>query len=182
MTSSKMLIPAIWLAASFSAGAQKITDFRSGVVCLNPDSKIEGFGSSQVCLETEDIQVTGQSICTFHEKEFPCTWHGFEFNFSNALAGAKLKCVLTSDVSASYGGPNRVDAEDVSVYEYEITLPKKSKRFFNPQYAVFRWGTGKDETATEETVCRLGDRELIRFKFRFAYPASKVSIDSGIQK
>lgn len=166
------LLASVFLGGCGSASATDVERFRSGLVCLKPNLDIEGFGDSSICLNTEEIIISGQSSCTFDNSEVPCTWYGFEFSFSDKLAGKSIKCTLTTDKPVSYGGPTGIRTRDISTHEYDLTLPKEAGRFFNPQFAVFRPERREPQVIQEETTCSSDDRELFRFRFRFVYPAT----------
>lgn len=172
----RKVLPALAvLTGCHAASAEDIKNFRSGLVCFNPDSEFGSDGQSEVCFETVDIVITGQSACVFDGQTAPCTWYGFEFEFSPALAGKRLVCVSQSDRQITYGGPRGIETNDAAKYEYLITLPQKPGRFFNPQFGVFSEGREHDKVIHEETVCAVEGAELFRFKFRFLHPATHTS-------
>lgn len=161
--------------AHTAVAAQDIANFKSGRICLNPDSKLKDFGRSEVCLETDEVVIDGQSICLFRGKEAPCTWFGFEFDFTPRLAGKTLRCTINSDIAITYGGPKSITHEDSKSHVFDLVLPKKAGRFFNPQYAVFRSGLRSHKIYEEETSCEFEDEEVLRYRMRFIHPANNQS-------
>lgn len=157
---------------SLPVAAQEITNFRSGLACLNSSFGSKDFGKRSICVDTEIIPITGQSVCVFNGEDRPCTWYGFEFEYKNANGVQKIICSNTSDRPGDVGGPDGISAKDVSAIEYTLELKGDSGRVFNPQYSVYRPGTQNSEEVIDKTVCRVGERKLFEFKFRIMYPAT----------
>lgn len=153
------------------AVALEITKFRSGLACLNPDPEIFDFDQAGICVDTEVIPITGQSVCVFDGKRRPCTWHGFEFEFRNASGDVKITCSSKGSAPGTIGDSHGITAKDVISFEYVIELNGESGRYFNPQYSIFSNFMEKDVELTEETVCRAGKQKLFKFKSRIFYPA-----------
>lgn len=173
----KLVAPSACLAAALTvfcgcdASTQEfeISNFRFGKVCpYATDVDGANVRDGWVCFETDTIRITGQGRCTYAGRELPCTWYGFEFDYSGVPEGAKVSCVAKSDTPSNYGDPEAVRSEGVSEQRYEFDLPAGAGRFFNPQYSVFEATAGA--TIAENTVCSIDDHEVFRFNSRLVFP------------
>ena len=156
-----------------SGHATEIRNFKAGLVC--PDRESGRIGDGRVCFETETVHVTGQGRCTYDGEDLPCTWHGYEFEYSGAEPGQKISCIVKNSVAVNYGNPDGVAATDAQTYDYELDLEKTEGRFFNPQYVLFTTVSPDAPQEIEETVCSSRGEELFRFRFLFLYPPSEVT-------
>jgi hypothetical protein len=68
-----------------AAGGVGVTGFRSGRVC-------RAGGTSSVCEQTVDVTIAGDAQCAQAGGARPCTWYGFEFDYTNADPAAPLVC------------------------------------------------------------------------------------------
>lgn len=149
---------------SGSAAATEVTDFKAGLVC---DS---GGENSWICLQTEDIQLTGQGRCVYNGDEEACTWYGFSFRYSKNKPGTELECEYERNIPASMGNPKEIVAENVSKGTYSLMLEEKEGTFFNPQYSVLALrqpGAPNDSIATR---CSIDGKEVARFRFNIIRP------------
>jgi hypothetical protein len=78
-------------------GTVRVSDFRSGRVCL------DGGTASGVCEQAIDIDVTGDARCGTGTSK-PCTWYGFEFDYANAAPSAALLCSTSGADEDFLGG------------------------------------------------------------------------------
>lgn len=141
----------------------QITRLRVGLVC--PQGRSDG---GSICFETTRIPVTGQGTCVYNGERRPCTWYGFEFEYTNARPGDEISCVYTSDHTSNLGNPARVLQQNTDRYEYRLRLASQTGRHYNPQYSTF--GSRRGEHVLNHTVCSLGARELFRFQLELQFP------------
>jgi hypothetical protein len=151
-----------------SAGDVKISNLRSGLACMQSSP---GTGQSGwICQPTELILVTDQGSCVYDRKQEPCTWHGFEFDYSAPKPGVKLQCVANASRPMDSGTPEKVLDRNVSTHRFELELPEASGHFFNPQYYLYTLQTDDRPDPVEETACSYNGTVVFRVRFRFRFP------------
>lgn len=148
----------IGLMAAVPGGAVEVSDFRSGLVC-NPGD------SGWICLQTQDIQLTGQGRCTFDGEELPCTWYGFSFRYSGNKPGTRLECRYKQGMPAFMGNPAEVIAENATEGSFSVALEGTSGTFYNPQYTVFHVREPGQATDSISTSCSIEGKEVASFRF-----------------
>ncbi|HEX7802956.1 MAG TPA: hypothetical protein VF471_09390 [Pseudoxanthomonas sp.] len=152
-----------WQVAT-PVAATEISSFRSGLVC---DPGERGW----ICIDTEDIHLTGQGRCVFNKEEFPCTWYGFSFDYQNSKPGTSLVCTYKSSMPASMGNPKEVLAEDTDEGTYSLPLDGASGTFYNPQYTVLRTAEAGQAVVVTSSRCTVDGKEVARFRFNIIAPA-----------
>jgi hypothetical protein len=155
--------------------AIEIGNFRSGLVCpYNSDNNNKRQTSGWICFETEAVYITGQSRCTFDGNERPCTWYGFEFDYSKLAGDEEITCKSKYSEIGNIGNPDGVLAEDTNTFEYSFKLRSDASHFYNPQYSLFSSSAKHEKIITDETVCSVDSQELFRFKFQLMFPKSTI--------
>lgn len=167
-----LLLSSLVFAPSGPAYAVEINQFSAGLVCGKNDNAtpIRQPVAERICFETETIYITGSSTCVFDGYDIPCTWFGFEFEYSDLSDGDTIICEGTSSQPHTYGNPNEVIAENATEFEFTLTPEPGAGRFYNPQYTAFMYrpiGYGRE---IRETTCRSGDEELFQFRFEIILP------------
>ena len=141
--------------------ATEIDNFAFGLVCTD-DSTF-----AWVCFETRDVHVTGQGRCVYDNNLYPCTWFGFEFDYSGAEPGDTIEGTSTSNRPINTGNPNETIAENTSTTEFQLTLDLIEGHFYNGQYSVL---TVNAPPLEEEITCSLKGEQLLKFSYRVLYP------------
>lgn len=155
-------------------GGASISNFKSGLACRSmlPGSDATGW----ICQPTERVLVTDQGGCNYDGEDIACTWVGFEFDYVAEKAGAKLSCVLTSSQPFHAGNPKGVTAKDISKTAYELVLPNKQGRFYNPQYFGTRLQGVDEEDLIQQTTCSAAGKEVFSFKFQVHFPVAPAGV------
>jgi hypothetical protein len=154
--------------ATSPANDVKISNVRAGLVCTNgvPTPGQTGW----ICHVTDLILETDQGTCVYDKKNEPCTWHGFEFDYSATTAGTKIQCAVHSSEPTDTGTPEGPTEKGVDSYSFELTLPDTKGHFFNPQYYLFSVHSSKRDLL-EETTCSYDGAVLFTIRFRFRFPS-----------
>ncbi len=150
--------------------ASEISNFRSGIACPAQQTIGQPSPVSRICFDTNVVQITGQSTCTYNNQQLPCTWYGFEFDYADFPENAELSCKLTSNRMGDFGNPDGISQKNSAAYEYAISVPAGNGHFFNPQYSVFTYSNSEESIIEETTSCSLEGEELFRFERRLVYP------------
>ncbi len=149
-----------------------ISNFKSGLVCpykINAEGerKRDGF----ICHVTEEIKITGQGRCTYDGEVYPCTWYGFEFEFTNKTGMPQtVDCTLTTDMPANYGNPKGLKKQNTESLDYSFTLEGATGRFYNPQYSLFSQSQKSSVSQVSHTICSIKGKPLFEFKRIQTYP------------
>ncbi len=153
------------------AGAIEIQNFKAGLNCFaNQEVDAENPKTGWICFTDNTIHITGQGECVYNGVKQRCTWYGYEFDYIDASDDEVITCTNTSSQPVDFGDPEKVISSDASTYEYSFKLKPGAGHFYNPQYSLM-FVSGDAETVVEdETVCRSGDQEVLRFQFKFVYP------------
>jgi len=122
-----VLVPA---CPSFGQAAFVVKKFERGPLCRVGDAKF------RVCANAEEVQITGDSECTYDGKVERCTWYGFSFEYEPRVVETRLSCSWSSSEGARPGNPVGASANVVNEGQYELVLRPGTTRFINPQYAV----------------------------------------------
>lgn len=144
-----------------NAYAVELSNFKSGLACT--DAKTFGW----ICHETEKIYVTGQGACEFDGQNKPCTWHGFQFDYTGLSDEEKIECKFESTAIVTLGNPSEVTESDINSGTYTLPIKPGEGHFFNPQYVVL---TFKSSPNKESTKCYVGEKLLFEYKNEFIYP------------
>lgn len=163
-----ILIAAGFMLMDTPGRALEIANVRSGPACPKPGDTTRQVG--RICFQAEDIHITGQGACFYDKDEVPCTWYGFEFDYSGAMEGDKITCAYTTSEPADVGDPDGVTNAASTSGEYELSLKPGASHFFNPQYSVLRYVREQIPDIRDETVCSFDGEELFRFKFNLISP------------
>ena len=155
---------------SFSA---KITNFKSGLACT--DGKTFGW----ICHETSRIYVTGQSKCIWNKEERPCTWYGFEFDYTGITEDTKILCSSTSSHPSNKGNPKEVLEENTTEDTYELPVRVGDGHFYNPQYSTLSVSEIDNNVVKQHTNCRIDGKKIFEFSFEFVFPTK--SHNKGLQ-
>jgi hypothetical protein len=158
----------IAILASSSARAVEITNFKSGLACTHTIMTKDQV--AWVCQPTIDVLITDQGICVFNGVERPCTWVGFEFDYSNAGKAQKLQCVSETSLPADRGNPTKLIARGSKSESYDIELKPGSGHFFNPQYFVFTGRRAGDSVLISKGRCSESGRSVLEYVFNVHYP------------
>lgn len=126
----RLIIVIIILLTAVEVSAFEIKNFRSGSACT--DTKTFGW----ICHNTKDIYITGQSKCVWNSDTEPCTWFGYEFDYSDNKEGVMVDCEYERSESGSDGNPREIVAEDSKSGSYSFELKEESGRYYNPQYVL----------------------------------------------
>ena len=172
----RFLFALIALSAALVVGAQaapqeaapselQITNLRVGLVCPHSHSE-----RGSICFDATQVPITGQGTCVYAGQEYPCTWYGFEFDYTGARPGDELACVITSSSPVSYGNPIGPGEQNVARAEYRLPLENSAGHFYNPQYTLSGPHAPNISSVTNETVCSFGGREMFRFHLEVQYP------------
>jgi hypothetical protein len=156
------------ILASSSSRAVEITNFKSGLACTHTSMTKDQV--AWVCQPTIDVLLTDQGICVFNGIEKPCTWVGFEFDYSNAGKDQKLQCVSETSLPVDQGNPTKLIASGSKSESYEIELKSGSGHFFNPQYFVFTGRSAGDSVLISKGRCSESGRSVLEYVFNVHYP------------
>lgn len=150
-----------------AVAATEVSDFKFGLVC-DP-----GKAHAWICHETEDIQVTGQGRCVYDGKQFPCTWYGFSFNYTNNIPGTELECEYTSTLPRDMGNPEGVVARNVATGKYSLTLEHVEGRVYNPQYTILGVRAPDDDVLDSTTTkCSIAGKKVAVFRLNRIIPVT----------
>ena len=151
---------------SFQASAIEITNFTSGLACT------DGHSLGWICHETEEVHLTGQGTCTWDGEDYPCTWYGFEFEYSGNDDNLEISCQFTTSQSATSGNPKGVIEDSSETGSFSFKLEGEKGRFYNPQYSLLATKPEYRAVQTIETTCEADETHLFEFRFNVHYPIS----------
>ena len=157
-----LLLPSL---SPCSLAAQEIFNFKSGLACT--DGRTHGW----ICHETTIIPITGQGKCVYNRKELPCTWYGFEFDYSGFEQSTELTCVVNTSHPADWGDPTEELEKNVTETTFSLSVPPGDGHFYNPQYSIFGGLRKKPHTDKRQLACSLNGEEAFRINYEFMYPA-----------
>ncbi len=166
----RLIFAVLLLVLAQPTWAVEISNFRSGLACTNSGSKTAKSG--WICQPTEDVLVTDQGSCVYDGKTQSCTWVGFEFDYANAGADAKLQCLQESSAPTAFGNPEEVISQSVRSQDFEIPLKGDSGHFFNPQYFIFMTTQGGRSDLVVRGTCRSGSTVVFRYRFNVRFPSA----------
>ena len=149
------------------ASALEVSNFKSGPACTDNES----FG--WICHNTKDVYVTGQSKCTWNGESKPCTWYGFEFDYSGNKKGATIDCKYQMSELGSEGNPNEVIKTKSNSGSYSLTLKEESGHFYNPQYMLLSTQPREKALLKSNTICSLEGATIFEFGFNVNFPISE---------
>jgi hypothetical protein len=86
LTSAGREMTPVFDAYAGGTGGIAVSGFRSGRLCREAD------GTSRVCEQAVDVPITGDAQCPQTGGAKPCTWYGFEFDYTNANPAVPLAC------------------------------------------------------------------------------------------
>ncbi|MEE9327273.1 MAG: hypothetical protein V3U71_08240 [Cocleimonas sp.] len=159
----KYLLLCLALLAS-STHALEIKDFKSGLICA-----INKKDMGWVCIEKEDIEITGQSSCIANGKEEKCTWYGYSYHYEAEQAGEQIDCKYHYSTAVNPVNPvSQKAATEEDTFTYK--LPKKSGYYINAQYSLLGvTKEGKHETVSK-VECFHKDKLLFKYRFKTILP------------
>jgi hypothetical protein len=158
------MLALVFLSVS-QINAAEIINFKSGLICSDGKELIG------VCHNTEDVYVTGQSMCVWNGESKPCTWYGFSFDYKKAKPGTEILCKFKLSKNIADGNPNEIRSKSTNSGEYKIKLEKESGHFFNPQYFLFTgYSNLSDSVITSETVCSIEGKQVFSYKIKAHFP------------
>ena len=142
------------------------SNFKSGLICS--DGKV----FIGVCHLTEDIYITGQSVCVWNGEYKPCTWYGFSFDYKKAKPGTEIFCKFTTSQNIANGNPKEILNKSTKSAEFTIKLENESGHFFNPQYFLFPgyFKNLSDSIVTTETICSIEGKQVFSYKIKAHFP------------
>ena len=164
-----LLILAALLLPLPSQAAVEITHFKSGLACTK--TTLTQGGDGWICQPTQDVLVTDQGVCVFNGENNPCTWTGFEFDYTGAKKGEKLQCVSRTSAPVNSGNPVELIAEDVTSQSYELELDGGSGHVFNPQYYVFALHPKSEAALIEDGHCTSDGKVVFEYRFHVRFPS-----------
>lgn len=140
----------------------EISDYRSGVVCLEDNEP------SRVCQEAYTIPIVGDAICEWGEDvDYPCTWYGYQFDVSNVETDMRIVCDVTNSIRTIFGPKTeRVTGDNTA--QYTIELEAGQDYLFHPAYHTY--APVQQETAVISThACKVDGVPLYQASFRAFY-------------
>jgi hypothetical protein len=164
----RIAIASLLFFACTPAAAIEIHNFKSGLVCSDADGT-QG-ADSWVCHQTKDILITDQGRCVYNRVERPCTWFGFEFDYTAGEGRTKLQCVVESSRPTSPGNPSKVLAKDVMSQSHEIELVGTSGHFANPMYYIFAVRSAPTSRVVETFTCKSDNAVVFQARFNLQFP------------
>lgn len=155
-----------------SASAVEIENFKFGVVCTDDRT------FAWVCFETDEIQISGQGRCIYDGEELPCTWYGYQFDYSGAESGAILQCEISINAPTTLGNPAGVVSVDATSFAFEIELNEGEGHIYEGQYSIFSVNAAPRE---DVTVCTHQGKEVFRYRARYVYPTLEAGSDVSLR-
>lgn len=148
--------------------AVQITNFRSGLACTNSKSAANAKG--WICQPTSDVFVTDQGTCVYNGMTEPCTWFGYEFDYSQSKEHSTLQCTSETSRPIDSGNPSGVLAKHVSSQQFELELDGESGHFYSPQYFVFAVTDPDDALLVAAITCRSEGSVLFQARYKVHFP------------
>lgn len=164
----RLAISLLLIFVSLPAAALEVTNVKFGLVCsfAEPQQGVEGW----VCHQTDDIFLTDQSRCVYDRTTMPCTWFGFEFDYTAQQERVKLQCLTETSHPKSSGNPSGVLAGDVTSSSFSLELERQKGHFFNPMYYIFAVRPRDETKVIEKITCKAGDTVIFQKKFNLHFP------------
>ena len=153
--------------ASPNVFALEIKNFVSGYACTDGET----FG--WICHQSKDIYVTGQGSCIWNDEEKPCTWYGFEFDYSGNKNNESVECVYEMSKPVNEGNPDGVLEEDLNSGSFSLSLDEEG-HFYNPQYFVLVAKDKSEALIKSKTVCSVNREFLFEFGFDIHFPVDVI--------
>ena len=163
----RLIIFTIMLALTFKVTALEVSNFKSGPACT--DGKSFGW----ICHNTKEVYVTGQAKCTWNGEVKPCTWYGFEFDYSGNKQGTVVECKYVMSEPGSEGNPNEVIKTESNSGSYSFSLKEESGHFYNPQYILLSTQVRGKSLLKENTICMVSGETVFEFGFNVHFPISE---------
>lgn len=104
-----------------------ISNFKRGLIC-GPNN------AQYICVQSDDIQVTGEGHCIYDKRDIACTWYGYSFDYVPLREPVELDCDVTSSVAQDFGNPEGVQAKNSTSMTYKLHLDGGG-HLFHSQYA-----------------------------------------------
>jgi len=166
------------------SSAVEIQNLRSGLVCeTQADVRGSKLHVGWICVDTEEIYVTGQGRCMFNQLWEPCVWYGFEFDYENAEEGTVVSCTATWQIAGDEGGPERIVEEKTQSAEWSFSLEPGDGHHFWPQYVTLRARLREAREDTEETACSIDGEEVFRFRITKIFPEiNREILDNSLRR
>ena len=152
------------LMLPFSASAIELQNFKAGLACT--DARTFGW----ICHETYEVLVTGQGRCNFDGKSKPCTWFGFEFDYTSLGEDETVECSANNSFAVRFGNPKQADENRQKNKRFKLPLKPGSGHFFNPQYVLLTAPEEPPYTLQQQISCSVSDKELFKFDMFITYP------------
>ena len=149
---------ALAFLASSPASATQVADVKAGLVC---DPGKNGW----ICIQTEDIHLTGQGRCIFNKQELPCTWYGFSFQYWDNKPGTQLVCNYKTALPSTMGDPIRAVEGEATEGTFSLPLEGTHGKFYNPQYSIYTLRSRGTPIDSISTRCSIDGREVANFRF-----------------
>ena len=146
------------------SSALEIERFESGLACT------DGYSFGWICHDTEEIHVTGQGRCVWDGETLPCTWYGFEFDYSGNHDDITIECNFSASEAGSSGNPAGVIEDESDSGSYSFKLEGEQGTFFNPQYMLLSTRPAEKALLRTDTTCKAGDTVLFEFGFNIHFP------------
>lgn len=153
-----VFVSVLALLTATPATATQVADVKAGLVC---DPGKNGW----ICIQTEDIHLTGQGRCVFNKQEMPCTWYGFSFQYWDNKPGTQLVCNYKTALPWTMGNPTQVIEEQTTEGTYSLPLEGTHGRFYNPQYRIYGLRDRGTPIDVISTRCSIDGREVVNFRF-----------------
>jgi hypothetical protein len=160
---SKYLLLCLTLFASH-AHALEIKDLKVGLICA-----INKVDMGWVCIEEENIEITGQSSCIANGKEEKCTWYGYSYRYEAEQAGEQIECKYNYSKPVNPVNIYTKEAtSDVGTFNYK--LPKKSGYYINAQYSQLAVAKKGENETISKVECFHNNKLLFKYGFKTILP------------
>jgi hypothetical protein len=153
---------------TISSPAVDVTNFKSGLACTN--SKPTAGAKGWICQITQDVLLTDQGSCVYNGITEPCTWFGYEFDYSQAKKHSTLQCTAETSEPIDSGNPNEVLAKHISSQQFELNLDGERGHLYNPLYFGFAIRDPDDSLVVVTITCRGEGSVLFQAKYRVHFP------------
>ena len=108
-----------------------ISDPIAGNVCIEDDKP------TAVCGAAEFIDIVGENMCEWSENiDYPCTYYGYEFNYSGGEAGQLITCDTHRSTETIFG-PRTEQVTGPMTARYTMELESDTGRIFRTPYNTY---------------------------------------------
>ena len=162
---NRLMAVLVLFVLSTSARSAEIHNFRAGLACT------DGVSFGWICHETEQIMITGQGSCVYNGEDAPCTWYGFQFEYSGFTEDTVFECTAMSSVPKNIGNPELEEKQNAVSNTYTLDDIEVGEGFyFNPQYRTFGLAEEALSHQYETVECRLDGVKQVEFSREIIFP------------